>query len=390
MRRAARSTEEAIAEALHAAALVVHRHQQWRGRAARGYPPPAHPAVQGVLVIAGKEDDAAHQRMAQHFTVFRRQALACDIDHQRSQSHALNFPSVRAAGRRTPRGWCAEIISTIPADCRCETVLGYQNSEGRARSCPDGRTHRRGALARAAPVPASTSSAPRARGIYEYMRVTARPASCRATFGGGLAPPGFATWKERHWQRHCVRHWHSARAMRPASPLDAHRATRTEVASGRGEIAQAAKLVQHRWTARSTCSSSSTRSISSRFMSPLTWMKSAGSKAKLQFHTAGSSLEQFRPVPMQCFELVGDDPPATGCARACCARSRAVVRDPPQLGGCNTRMTSTVEVVAHRGLDLRNAIRHGKRGDQLAELTYQQPHLGPQHGAVAQRPQRSC
>jgi hypothetical protein len=41
----------------------------------------------GACEVAREEDDAAHERMAQHFAVFGRQLETVDVDHQWAQGH---------------------------------------------------------------------------------------------------------------------------------------------------------------------------------------------------------------------------------------------------------------------------------------------------------------
>ena len=45
--------------------------------------------LRGIGVVASKEDDAAHQRMAQHFAVLGRQLETGHIDHQWPKGHNL-------------------------------------------------------------------------------------------------------------------------------------------------------------------------------------------------------------------------------------------------------------------------------------------------------------
>ena len=68
-------------ETLHPPALMVHRDEQAgtpQGvdfRTQRG-------ELRAVTIVAGEQDDAPHQRMAQTLPVERRQCMAGDVDHQ--------------------------------------------------------------------------------------------------------------------------------------------------------------------------------------------------------------------------------------------------------------------------------------------------------------------
>ena len=50
----------------------------------------------GVGVVAREQDDAAHERMAQHFAVLGRQLETGDIDHQWPKGHKPHFLSSTA------------------------------------------------------------------------------------------------------------------------------------------------------------------------------------------------------------------------------------------------------------------------------------------------------
>ena len=100
---------EALAEALHTAALVVHGHQQ--RRRADGMDLVGQRAqLLGRLVVAGKEDDAAHQRVAQTLALGLGQAQAGHIDDDgaRCQMTAAAHRSAGCApGRAGGRGGLA-------------------------------------------------------------------------------------------------------------------------------------------------------------------------------------------------------------------------------------------------------------------------------------------
>ena len=68
---------------LYPPALMVHRDEQAgtpqgvNFRTQRG-------ELRAVTIVAGEQDDAPHQRMAQTLPVERRQFMAGDVDHQRA------------------------------------------------------------------------------------------------------------------------------------------------------------------------------------------------------------------------------------------------------------------------------------------------------------------
>ena len=81
-----RQQREAGTEALHAPAFLVHGHDQRRG--AHGMDV-GHQAreLRGIGVVAREQDDAAHERMAQHIAVLGRQLETGHVDHQWTQGH---------------------------------------------------------------------------------------------------------------------------------------------------------------------------------------------------------------------------------------------------------------------------------------------------------------
>ena len=91
MRRSGGSVVNPVAEALHAPAFLIGGDQQPRvaHRVDLRHQPPQ---LLRVGVVAREQDDAAHQRMREHFAIFGRQLLARDIDHQRSQRHCALLP----------------------------------------------------------------------------------------------------------------------------------------------------------------------------------------------------------------------------------------------------------------------------------------------------------
>ena len=68
-------------EALHAPAFVVHTNQQIWAQAFDAFAQGAE--LRAAFPVAAKQNQAAHQRVAQAFAVYRRQALACNINDQR-------------------------------------------------------------------------------------------------------------------------------------------------------------------------------------------------------------------------------------------------------------------------------------------------------------------
>ena len=86
---------EGLAEALDAAALVIHRHEQ-RGTADRADLRDQRLELRRALVVAAEQDHRADQRMRQHATVLVGEARARHVDHQRSQRHGPGSPSLPA------------------------------------------------------------------------------------------------------------------------------------------------------------------------------------------------------------------------------------------------------------------------------------------------------
>ena len=113
---------EALAEALHTAALVVHRHQQ--RRRADGMDLVGERAqLLGRLVVAGKEDDAAHQRVAQALALGLGQAQAGHIDDD-GAGRQMTAAAHRSAGCAPGR-----------AGCRRSLAGGSGHDERRESSC---------------------------------------------------------------------------------------------------------------------------------------------------------------------------------------------------------------------------------------------------------------
>ena len=91
-----RQLGEAAAEALHAPALVVHRHEQPR-RAHRMDLAHQFLELPRVVVIAGEQDHRADQRVGQHAAVLGRELVAGHVHHQRAKRHGA-LPVARHAG----------------------------------------------------------------------------------------------------------------------------------------------------------------------------------------------------------------------------------------------------------------------------------------------------
>ena len=90
MRRRRWQRAEAGPESLHASAFLVDGDDQRRG--SHGMDVRHETGELGRIgVVAREQDDAAHERMAQHLAVLGRQLETADIDHQWSKSHNL-FP----------------------------------------------------------------------------------------------------------------------------------------------------------------------------------------------------------------------------------------------------------------------------------------------------------
>ena len=94
-----RQPRELGTEALHAPAFLVDGDDE--RRRAHGVDV-GHQLREllGRLVVAREQDDAAHERMAQHVAVLGRQLETCHVDHQRTQGHSIH--PCRSPLLRTP------------------------------------------------------------------------------------------------------------------------------------------------------------------------------------------------------------------------------------------------------------------------------------------------
>src|SRR3984885_3756633 len=82
-----RQQREAALEALHASAFLVDRNDE--RRCTRGVDVGAERGkLRVVNIIARKQDDAAHQRMAQELAVFATQLKTRHINHQGAEANA--------------------------------------------------------------------------------------------------------------------------------------------------------------------------------------------------------------------------------------------------------------------------------------------------------------
>ncbi len=90
-----RQRGKSLPETLHAPALVIDGDQQPRTSQTVDL---RHEVLQlpRIGVVAGEQDDAAHQRMSQQFTIFRAQRSAGDVDHQWAQGHGMSSPGLSA------------------------------------------------------------------------------------------------------------------------------------------------------------------------------------------------------------------------------------------------------------------------------------------------------
>ena len=124
---------EARTEALHAAPLLIHADEQRRG-ACRMDGCGECGELRGINIIAGKEDDAAHQGVAQQLAILGRQFAPRHIDHEGSEGHAA--PPC-AAGRSSSAidSTCMVCgnMSTTPAACKLKPYSCTSVPTSRAR-----------------------------------------------------------------------------------------------------------------------------------------------------------------------------------------------------------------------------------------------------------------
>ena len=83
-------TGKTLTETLHAPAFLVYRHHQM---VARSLADLANQLAQlrRIVIVAGKQDQPANQRMRQNLTLFRIQFKTFDIQHYRTHTH-LSYP----------------------------------------------------------------------------------------------------------------------------------------------------------------------------------------------------------------------------------------------------------------------------------------------------------
>ncbi len=113
---------EAVAEALHAAALVVDRDQQVR-RPQLADRMRELDQLQRCGEIAREEDHAAHLRMLQALDVVGCQLEPADVDHDRSQPHRASFPSRTTKATATPPSSLNERWNSVtPIFFRCPAM----------------------------------------------------------------------------------------------------------------------------------------------------------------------------------------------------------------------------------------------------------------------------
>ncbi|MNR34301.1 hypothetical protein D3C85_1520640 [compost metagenome] len=87
-----RQTGEALAKTLHASAFLIDRnHQTVAGRRTNLADQLAQ--LRGIVIVAGKQNQPAHQRMRQNIALFRIQFIPFDIQHYWTHTN-LSYPLV--------------------------------------------------------------------------------------------------------------------------------------------------------------------------------------------------------------------------------------------------------------------------------------------------------
>ncbi|MNE07041.1 hypothetical protein D3C80_996460 [compost metagenome] len=96
-------SHESLAQALHAAALLIHRQQQIGANGANRCTQLAH--LTRMLDVTGKNDQAAHFGLAQQLAIFSRQPGTGDVHHQRAlqaSSHRNSLITENPAHTNSP------------------------------------------------------------------------------------------------------------------------------------------------------------------------------------------------------------------------------------------------------------------------------------------------
>ena len=185
-----RQLGEARSKPLHSPAFLVDRDDQ---RGLSHGMDVGHQARKliGVVIVAGEQDDAAHERMAQHVAVLGRQLETCHVDHQGAQGH--NFRS--CPGRLSiPRAWCAETYQVH----RRRVSGSHAPRRGHPDPAPMNRYDTRYT------PPAAARYVPRRSKPHAHRRaagLTARHRTRRAARGWWRrAPPTGRRREIRHWR----------------------------------------------------------------------------------------------------------------------------------------------------------------------------------------------
>ena len=91
-RLGSRQMGETVAKTLHAPAFLIDGHHQMIARRGADL---THQLAQlrRIVIVAGKQDQAAHQRMRQNFTLLRIQLKPFNIQHDWTHTH-LSYPFV--------------------------------------------------------------------------------------------------------------------------------------------------------------------------------------------------------------------------------------------------------------------------------------------------------
>ena len=155
----------------------------------------------GGGVVAREQDDAAHERMAQHFAVLGRQLETGDIDHQWAQGSRLFLSLLSRVRYRIPHVWCAETYQGHRRRVSGSPVRGSGHPD-HAPANPCGRRYTPPCAGQDVPR-RSKPHAPRpAEGLTAPCRT---PRASREWPGRGqpTGPPRGS----RRWRCHWAGHW---------------------------------------------------------------------------------------------------------------------------------------------------------------------------------------
>ena len=122
-----RQAREALAEALHASALVIDRHDERRG-ARRVDPGYQRGELPGVGIVACEEHHAADERMAQQLALRRAERCAHEVDHEGPEAHRSTSASRAQQRQRLDVRGVREHVDDARR-LECEAMFVHQHHE---------------------------------------------------------------------------------------------------------------------------------------------------------------------------------------------------------------------------------------------------------------------